>query len=133
MSAGDSVFNSFLMIGTQLWNKLSAVPEFRDIENGNLSFKIPDLQPDNSWKKTITSPGKLIQDETDFKKIWSWIYEQLDLKNAKLSEVNAKDKFYLWLYFAKVEEPVVALQGGKGRLLLKISEGKLIFIELTEK
>ena len=75
VSAGDSVFNSFLMIGTQLWNKLSAVPEFRDIENGNLSFKIPDLQPDNSWKKTITSPGKLIQDETDFKKIWSWIYE----------------------------------------------------------
>ena len=43
VSAGDSVFNSFLMIGTQLWNKLSAVPEFRDIENGNLSFKIPDL------------------------------------------------------------------------------------------
>ena len=126
-----SLFNTFALVGPALWNKIKDDPEFKDIESSNVIFKIPKLDSNGNWNSKIDVQGKVFQDSAYYLNLWSFIKSNFALESAKIVDKNLKDKFLLWQYFAKIEEPVIVLKTEKARLLLKFVEGKLFFIELS--
>lgn len=132
-AAAKSSFNNFVIIGPNLWNIMKDVNSFKDIRDGNVILKVPVFENDGSWKVKKDVTGKLLQTEEDFLKLFTWLNESLDLKSATIVTRNQTDEFLLWLYFAKIEEPVIIVQNDKLklRLLFKFVEKGLFFIEMV--
>jgi hypothetical protein len=75
--------------------------------------------------------GKITQGKAQYQAVWKVLYSAFDLGSGKVVELNERDKFFCWQYFAKVEEPMIAIETSKGRLILQFSGESLLFIEST--
>jgi hypothetical protein len=126
----EQLFGQFLIIGASLWNKLKDLPDFKNAELTNVMFKLPVLDENGKQVSKTEVSGKAIQEADMHKEFWKNVYQLFDLTKARIADFNTKDKFIYWLYFAKIEEPIIMVNSGKGRLLLKFVQGKLFFIEL---
>lgn len=129
VSNAEPLFGQFLIIGASLWDKIKDLPEFKNPELTNVIFKLPVLDANGQQvsKKDVT--GKAIQDPEVHILLWKNLYLLFDLGKAVVTEMTTKDKFIYWLYFAKIEEPIIMVNSEKGRLLLKTVQGKLFFVE----
>ena len=127
------LFERFIFIGGRFWNKLKAEPDFKDIENGNLTYKVPKFDADGNWSSKQDVQGKVLQNIIHYLKLWTYIKTNFDLDKAQIVEPTNTDKFILWLYFAKIEEPLVVVNSEKARLVLKYVKGKLFFIDISSE
>jgi hypothetical protein len=128
--AADSMFSVFSLVGHQLWDKLKTDPSFKAMELSDVSFKIPSFDQSGREAGMTNVSGKVFQSASDFRKLWQWLYSNFDLSNAKITIPDQRDRYIFWLYFAKIEEPIVVIQTSKGRLLLKFVNGNLFFADL---
>lgn len=125
------LFDKFILIGGNLWEKLKTDPNFKDIEGGNVTYKIPKFDAEGNWSSKVDVKGKALQNTVHYLKLWTYIKTNFDLDNAQVAEANNQDKFLLWLYFAKIEQPFIVITSPKGRLILKYVKGKLFFIDIV--
>jgi len=127
----DSVFGGFmLMIGPRLWEELQTVPEIARMKLGNLMLNVPVYRNGNA-NGTEIAYSKFTQGKPQYTELWKSMYSAIDLHNGKLVDLNDRDKYFCWQYFAKVEEPIIAIETGTGRYILQFSSGHLLFIEST--
>lgn len=126
-----SLFDKFIFIGGRLWDKLKTDENFKDIEGGNVTFKVPKFDADGNWSSKQDVQGKALQNTVHYLKLWTYIKTNLDLDKAQIVEATNSDKFILWLYFAKIEEPFVVFKSEKARLILKYVKGKIFFIDIS--
>lgn len=124
-------FDRFLIVGPKLWDKLKTIPEFKKIEQGNVTFKVPKFEKDNTWKVTEGMEGKAFQTADDFIALWNYLETTFALSKATLSDLNTADKFIYWQYFAKLEEGTTAITFNGNRFILQFAKNKIFFIEMT--
>ncbi|MGC4104047.1 hypothetical protein [Ferruginibacter sp.] len=124
-------FSKFFIIGPKLWSRLQSLKEFSSIQQGNVTFRVPKLLKDGSWKEKEDMQGKALQSMADFETFWNYMETSFSISKAQLSPVNTTEKFIDWQYFAKLEEGLRALQVGNTRIMLHFTDGKLFFIELS--
>jgi len=125
------LFENFTIIGPKLWEKIQNEPEFKNLKTGNATFKIPSFDETGKIIETKQeAKGKILQDLGHYLALWTYIKTNYNLDKAQIVDMNNKDKFIFWLYFAKVEEPIITIQSDKARLILKYAKGKLFFIEI---
>ena len=127
------LFEKFIIVGARLWGKIKDKSDFKDIENGNVTFKIPKFDTKGESVSKEDAQGKALQDIDDYLKLWTYIRMNYNLDKAQIVDENNKDKFIFWLYFAKIEEPLVTIQSDNARLILKYVKGKLFFIDITSE
>ena len=125
------LFERFVIVGPRLWKILKSHPDFKNIKEGNVTLKVPRLNPDGGWTKKDDMQGKLLQEAGEFSRLWSYIKANYDLENARIVDENTRDKFIYWQYFAKMEDPMITIQSSKARFLLKYTKGRLFLIEIT--
>lgn len=125
-------FNHFVMVGPGLWTAIKQVDYFKTIPESFLILTIPkfDANGERSGKEEVV--GKILQKKEDFQALFTWLNNHYDLKTAAIVERNNTDNFLCWLYFAKIEEPVISVQSSKGRFIFKFAEQGLYFMELTD-
>lgn len=124
-------FDQFIIVGPKLWDKLKAIPAFKKIEQGNVTFKVPKFEKDNTWKVTEPIDGKALQSVNDFIALWNYLEANFSLSKATISDLNVKDKFIYWQYFAKLEEGITAITINGSRFIMQFAKNKIFFIELT--
>lgn len=128
-------FKFFFIVGPKLWAAIKDKAPFTAINpnSGNVTFKVPDIKPDGSWKETINVTAKALQSEEDFTAFWQYLLQTYKGSSAKLVEKNAVDIFIYWQCFAKIDEPVVSVATDNARFVISVTgEGSnLFFIELT--
>jgi hypothetical protein len=129
IKASDKLFEKFLLIGGQLWQHLKDQPELKDADYTNVTFKLPVLDKAGNTISKVDIIGKAIQEIPDHQKVWNKIAAEFNLSKGSIIDISNRDKFIYWLYFAKIEDPMIIIQTDKGRLLLKFVEGKLFFVE----
>jgi hypothetical protein len=132
-AANDSLFNSFTLLGPRLWDRIKGQPVFAAMDLSDVKFKVPSFDAAGNEKEMIETIGKVVQSTDEFKKIWNFLYVKYDLAHAKIVSLTNKERFIFWLYFAKIEEPVICLQSSKARLLLKFVNGNLFFTDLVSE
>lgn len=125
------LFENFTLIGSRLWNKIKNESDFKDIEGGNVTLKIPKFDEKGAFVAKQDVQGKLLQNIIPFLKLWTFIRKNYDLENCRIVDMNNKDRFIFWLYFAKIEEPIVSIQSEKARLIIKYVKGKIFFIDIA--
>ena len=126
-----SLYKSFFIIGPVLWREIENKKEFMEMEAGDVTLKIPKLNRAGKVIGETNAHGRMIQDMNSFVTFCEYIHKNYNLSNAKIVDENNKDQFIFWLYFAKIEEPIVTIENRKARLMMKFIKGKLFFIELT--
>lgn len=132
ISQAKPLYEKFILVGPRLWDKLKTDPQFQSwIDESDLTFKVPTFDAAGAYVSKEDMKGKVIQDEPNYLKLMEYISKNLDLGNMKIVEKNNRDKFIFWQYFAKVEEPVIAVENAKARLLLKFTSGRLFLVELS--
>ncbi len=131
ISRSSHLFESFVIIGANLWNRMKDQEPFSEMEAANVIFKIPKFDASGKWTDKEDVIGKVFQEKDEFLSLLLFLRDNLGLKNAKLSDLNNRDKFIFWLYFAKMEEPLLAIQTDKTRMILKYVKGKLFFIDIS--
>jgi hypothetical protein len=131
---GSALFETFCILGPQLWKKYQSLDALKNIPEGNVDFKVPLFDQNGNRTGMGVSKGKLMQSAEDFSKAWKQI--TADLKGDNLQTVQAKDftnkdRFQYWLLFAnKLEEPVFIITCNNRRFLFKtITGSKLFFVE----
>jgi hypothetical protein len=133
INTAGTLFDKFMIVGPRLWNKIKNENDFKNIEEGNVTFKVPRFDASGKWTSKEDVKGKALQDRVHYLKLWTYIKQNFNLEEMQVVDKNNKDKFIYWLYFAKIEEPVIAVQSDKARLMLSYTKGKLFFIELTSE
>ena len=131
---GSALLEAFCILGPNLWEKYQQIETLKDIQQGNVDFKIPLFDKNGNRAGMGVSKGKLVQSTGDFNKAWQQI--TADLKGDNMQVVAAKDftnkdLFQYWLLFAnKLEEPVFIITCNNRRFLFKtITGSKLFFVE----
>lgn len=129
----DSIFGGFLlMVGPRLWDELKTNKELVDLGLGNLVLGVPVYNKKGKSTGIENVSGKITQGKDQYKAVWKYLYSTYDIKSGKVAELNQRDKFFCWQYFARIEEPIVIIETSKGRLMLQFtSKGDLLFIEST--
>jgi hypothetical protein len=129
----DSIFGGFLlMVGPRLWDELKKNKELVDLSFGNLVLGVPVYNKKGQKTGLENVSGKITQGKDQYKAVWKYLYTAFDIKSGKVTEMNQRDKFFCWQYFARIEEPIVIIETSKGRLMLQFtSKGDLLFIEST--
>lgn len=129
----DSVFRGFLlMIGPRMWDALKTNQELVDLKLGNMFLSVPTYDKKGNKSGIAQAAGKITQGKTQYQVLWKYAYTTFDIGHGTVSELNQRDKFFCWQYFARIEEPIVAVQTPKARVTLQFSsEGKLLFMEST--
>lgn len=128
----DSIFSGFmLMIGPRLWDQLKTNQELADLKLSNMFLTVPTYDKKGKKSGITQAAGKLTQGKDQYKVFWKYAYSAFDLGHGTVSELNQRDKFFCWQYFARIEEPIIAIQTPKGRLMLQFSDSGLLFIEST--
>jgi hypothetical protein len=126
-------FDRFVIIGPKLWSKLKNILEFSKIKEGNVTFKVPKFEKNNTWKITENVEGKAVQSLTDYINLWNYLDTNYSLSKALLSKLNTTDKFIYWQYFAKLEQGTNAVEINSTRFILQFAKNKIFFIEMTNE
>lgn len=126
-------FNHFVLVGPELWAVIKEIDQFKNIPEGNLVLKVPKFEANGTWKTTKDVTGKVLQKEEDFQALFTWLNNNFNLNNAAIVNRNKADDFLYWLYFAKIEEPIITVQSKITRLMFKFVEQGLFFIEISNK
>jgi hypothetical protein len=126
-------FDGFIIIGPKLWEVLKTVPEFKKVKEGNVTFKVPKFEKDNTWKVTENIEGKAFQSLDDYSNLWNYLETNFGLSKAAPAALNLTDKYVYWQYFAKLEEGVTAITTNHHRFILQFAKNKIFFLELTGK
>jgi hypothetical protein len=124
-------FDQLLIIGPKLWAKIKSLPEFSNIQKGEVTFKVPVLEKNGSWKKKQDMQGKALQELPEFIKLLQYLEKIYTLSKAVIENMNVQDKFIYWQYFAKIEEGTQTAVINQTRVMIRFTEGKLFFIELA--
>ncbi len=126
-------FNHFVLVGPELWAVIKEFDQFKRIPEGNLVLKVPKFEANGTWKTTKEVTGKVLQKEEDFQTLFTWLNNNFTLNHAAIVNRNNADDFLYWLYFAKIEEPIITVQNKITRLMFKFVDQGLFFIEISNK
>lgn len=130
-SKPGSYFSTLTFVGPKLWARINQFSEFKNIKQGNVTYKVPKFEADGSWRKTEDVMAKVLQEEKDFKNLAAYLETTYTISKGKLSAMNLTDKFISWQYFAKIEEGIRVIEINSSRIMLHFTEGKLFFVELS--
>lgn len=111
-----------LFIGPELWKTFKDNKKIQEIEKGNVTFHVDNLE----------LSGKMSQDINDSKKIWNEFRKEIS-KDYIIRKANENELRYYWSVISfDIEEPLLILETKKHNYILDLSQKDLKLMWLEE-
>ena len=117
-----SLSQKFLIVGPQLWNRFKDIKKLNEIEGGNTTFLVDDLE----------LKGKTTQDVTDSKKVWNEFRKEIK-GDYKIRKANEQELLYYWSVISfDIDEPLLIVETKEHNYILNILKKDLKLMWLDE-
>lgn len=116
------IANKLLIVGPQLWKRFGKIKSLKEIEGGNTTFLVDNLQ----------LKGKTAQDVEDSKKIWAELRKEVAGQPYTIRKLNEKELRYYWSVISfDIDEPLLVIETKKHRYILNLlkSSQKLMWLD----
>ncbi len=118
---GERLFEKSCIVGPKLWSKLSKRKIFQSMGGKNVKMTLPIYQGSQIIGYD-TLPGKLIQNQKDFKVLWSHISREYKSKQMQVRKLTSAELVNFWsTIFYDIEEPLFLVEGSKSNLVVDMS------------
>lgn len=111
-----------LIVGPQLWNRYKDIKRLNEIEGGNATFHVDNLE----------LKGKMTQDIKDAKKVWDEFRKEVK-GEYKIRKANEEELKYYWSVISfDIEEPLLIVETKEHNYILNILKKDLKLMWLDE-
>lgn len=111
-----------LIVGPQLWNRYKDIKRLNEIEGGNATFHVDNLE----------LKGKITQDIKDAKKVWDEFRKEVK-GEYKIRKANEEELKYYWSVISfDIEEPLLIVETKEHNYILNILKKDLKLMWLDE-
>ncbi len=111
-----------LIVGPQLWNRYKDIKRLNEIEGGNTTFHVDNLE----------LKGKMTQDIEDTKKVWDEFRKEVK-GEYKIRKANEEELNYYWSVISfDIDEPLLIVETKEHNYILNISKKDLKLMWLDE-
>lgn len=121
----DSKFTltqNILIVGPQLWNRYKNIKRLSEIEGGNTTFHVDNLE----------LKGKMTQDIKDAKKVWDEFRKEVK-GEYKIRKANEEELKYYWSVISfDIDEPLLIVETKEHNYILNILKEDLKLMWLDE-
>ncbi|MBP6624053.1 MAG: hypothetical protein KA198_02710 [Chitinophagaceae bacterium] len=121
----DSKFTlaqNILIVGPQLWNRYKNINRLSEIEGGNTTFHVDNLE----------LKGKMTQDIKDAKKVWDEFRKEVK-GEYKIRKANEEELKYYWSVISfDIDEPLLIVETKEHNYILNILKEDLKLMWLDE-
>jgi hypothetical protein len=115
--------DGMLIVGPVLWNRFKNIDLLNKIEGGNTTFNVD--------KKELK--GKMTQDITDTKKVWSELRKEINGEKFIIRKLNERELQYCWAVISfDIDEPLLIIETAEHKYILNILKDKLKLMWLDE-
>ena len=118
-----SLDDGVVFIGPILWARYKKIQALESIPGGNVTIMYN--------KETLSA--KLIQEKSDFKKVWDQVRSEISTGGFKLRKATYNELEYYWSVISfDIEEPLLIAETDKHRYILNLSPKDLTLLWLDE-
>jgi hypothetical protein len=120
-----TLIQNILIVGPQLWNRYNDIKRLNEIEGGNTTFHVDNLE----------LKGKMTQDISDAKKVWDEFRKEVK-GEYKIRKANEEELNYYWSVISfDIEEPLLIVETKEHNYILNIlkEDLKLMWIDEAPK
>jgi hypothetical protein len=111
-----------LIVGPQLWNRYKDIKKLNEIEGGNTTFHVDNLE----------LKGKMTQDIKDAKKVWEEFRKEVK-GEYKIRKANEEELNYYWSVISfDIDEPLLIVETKEHNYILNILKKDLKLMWLDE-
>lgn len=111
-----------LIVGPQLWNRYKCIKKLNEIEGGNTTFHVDNLE----------LKGKMTQDLNDAKKVWDEFRKEIK-GEYKIRKANEAELTYYWSVISfDIDEPLLIVETKEHNYILNILKKDLKLMWLDE-
>lgn len=119
------LFEKYVYCGPKLWKIYSKISLLNSIQKGNITFRVFENG------QYVNKKGKLIQTQSDFKKIWDQIIIDFNTTDLLIRKLQPNELTQFWAIISyDIVEPIYVLEGKEFNLIIDLSEKiKILFVE----
>lgn len=117
-----TLIQNVLIVGPQLWNRYKDIKRLNEIEGGNTTFHVDNLEP----------KGKMTQDIKDAKKVWDEFRKEVK-GEYNIRKANEEELNYYWSVISfDIDEPLLIVENKEHNYILNILKKDLKLMWLDE-
>lgn len=121
-SSKYTLSQNILIVGPQLWNRYKDIKVLNEIEGGNTTFHVDNLE----------LKGKMTQELKDAKKVWAEFRKEVN-GDFKIRKANEAELIYYWSVISfDIDEPLLIVETKEHNYILNLLKKDLKLMWLDE-